>query len=246
MPVLHALVHAEHEGPARIAEVALGLGLELRLYLVGHGEPVPAAIPAGDLLLVMGGMMGVEDRDDPRYPFLTPEIALIKRCLTENTPIIGVCLGAQLLAHAAGGRVHPLEVGEPPVRLREVGWGAIHFLADATSEPVLAGLDSAEPVLMWHGDTFTLPPGAVLLGSTLACPNQLFRIGQRAWGLQFHVEITAEAIPQWVATDAAYVLGAGGPGLAQRILDDTKRLMPRHQIQGNRLLANILQACLQA
>jgi GMP synthase-like glutamine amidotransferase len=243
MPALHALVHAHLEGPARIADLATEAGYEVIVRNLHQGDQVPADIPAGDLLVVMGGPMGVGDIDDARYPWLAQEVALIRRCLAGAIPVIGVCLGAQLLAHAAGAKVYPLTVGEPPVRHREVGWGAIHFTRSATDEPVLTGLDPAEPVLHWHGDTFDLPSGATLLGSTLACPNQFFRIGRRAWGLQFHIEIITEAVAGWVAADADFVIAAGGRDLGQRILSDTALLMPRHRVQGDRLIRNILATC---
>lgn len=240
MPRLTVLQHLDLEGPARIAVVAAGLGWPIEVRPLHQGAPVPDQTVSDELLVVMGGPMGVGDIGDPRWPFLAREVGLLRRVLTDGHAVLGICLGAQLLAHAAGAHVAPLLVGDPPVRHREVGWGAISLLH--SEEPVLAGLDPAETVLHWHGDTFTLPPGAIPLAATLACPQQMFRIGARAYGLQFHVEIDAEAVARWVTEDAAFVHAANGPGGGERILADTARFMPRHRVQGDRLIRNLLLA----
>jgi len=241
MPTAHVLIHADQEGPARLGDLLREAGWILRPYQLFLGDAVPPSIPRGDLLVVMGGPMGVGDVGSPAYQFLAPEADLLRRCLADDTPIIGICLGAQLIAHAAGARVYPLTVGDPPVRHREVGWGALHFTATAQDEPVLAGLDPSEIVLHWHGDTFNLPRGATLLASTLACPNQFFRLGQRVWGLQFHVEVTASLVPLWLAADAEFVRTANGPQGEDRILADTARHILRHRQQGDRLLRNLIR-----
>jgi GMP synthase-like glutamine amidotransferase len=123
-----------------------------------------------------------------------------------------------------------------------VGWGAVTFVASPDSEPVLGGMDESEVVLHWHGDTFDLPRGATRLAGTLACENQMFRYGRRAFALQFHVEVTAAEVKRWAHEDAAFVQAANGPGGAERILADTDRFMPRHRLVGDRLIRNIVQA----
>jgi GMP synthase-like glutamine amidotransferase len=133
-------------------------------------------------------------------------------------------------------------VGEPPVRHREVGWGAVTLVTSPDREPVLAAMNPSEVVLHWHGDTFDLPAGGVRLASTLACENQMFRFGRRSYALQFHVEVTADDVKQWTREDAAFVLAANGPGGAERILSDTDRYMPRHRQVGDRLIRNMLAA----
>jgi GMP synthase-like glutamine amidotransferase len=218
--------------------------MDIVTHRLCDGAPVPETLPEGDVLVVMGGSMGVGDCDDPRYPFLRKELALLERLARDDRPILGVCLGSQLLAAALGARVYPLHVGEPPVRHREVGWGAVTLARSNQEEPVLAGLDESEVVLHWHGDTFDLPAGATLLASTLACPNQMFRAGQRAFGLQFHVEVTAEDVALWVAEDADFIRQANGDGGARRILADTARYMERHRRVGDHLIDNLLAALL--
>ena len=238
-----ALQHVDLEGPSRIANIAHELGWTIDIRRLWLGDAVPSEMAQGELLVVMGGSMGVGDLGDPRWAFLAAEVALLRSALAAGRPIIGVCLGAQLLAHAAGSAVYPLHTGDPAARHREVGWGAITFTATSAQEPVLTGLDVAEPVVHWHGDTFDLPPGASLLASTLACPNQFFRIGSNVFGLQFHIEVTADQVALWARDDAAFVRAAGGPQHGPRLLADTARLMPRHRQQGDRLIRNLLLAC---
>jgi GMP synthase (glutamine-hydrolysing) len=242
MRSLHVVQHVPGEGPGRIAEVATEMGLTIVTHRPFEGEAVPASIPRDAGLVVMGGSMGVGDVGDPRWPFLAAETELIARCLREERPILGVCLGAQLLAHALGAAVRPLTIGDPPVPCREVGWGAVTFVVPPGSDAILEGLDESEVVLHWHGDTFDLPPGATRLASTLACENQMFRFGTCTFGVQFHVEVGSNDVTEWVHGDADFVRLASGPGGARRILADTARFMPRHRQVGQRIIGNLLSA----
>ena len=177
------------------------------------GDPVPEALAADEALLVMGGPMGVGDRDAPRLGFLPREIALIRRALAARQRVVGICLGAQLIAHAAGARVFPN-------RIKEVGMAPVQW-RHATGDPLLTGLAAEELVLHWHGDTFDLPAGAVHLAETAACAHQAFRL-DRAIGLQFHPEVDADGIRTWLREDAAFVRaanGADGPRLLAAELD---------------------------
>lgn len=237
---LVVLQHVPLEGPVRIATVAERVGLKVEVVRLDQGQPVPKA-PAGAVLVVMGGPMGVGDLGDARWPFLAAEVELLRQCLAEDRPVLGVCLGSQLLAHAAGAAVAPLHCGEPTARLREVGWGAVHWLKDPAEEPVLSGMERAELVLHWHGDAFAIPPRAEHLAATLACPGQMFRVG-RCYGLQFHVEADEATVRAWAEADAAFIHAANGPDGVRRLLADTARFMPVHRPRGDRLIGNILRA----
>jgi GMP synthase (glutamine-hydrolysing) len=155
--------------------------------------------------------------------------------------VLGICLGAQLLAAAAGARVYPNVRPGPdgrPAPAREVGWGPID-LVDAEREPLWAGLPARPLVLHWHGDTFDLPPGAVHLASTPVCRHQAFRLGRRQVGLQFHCELDTTTIATWVREDADYVRDANGPDGGARILADTERVYAAARPLWDRLLGNV-------
>lgn len=244
MRTVHVFQHAVTEGPSAVRRRAEAMGLPVVVHNFATGASVPKELPQGDVLVVMGGSMGVGDVADPRFPFLAPEIELLRRLTAEDRPVLGICLGAQLLAAALGARVYPLQVGDPPARVCEVGWGAVTLVRSAAEEPVLSGLNESEVVVHWHGDTFDLPPGATLLASSLVCPQQMFRAGQRAFGLQFHVEVDASDVLLWLSEDEDFVRQANGPAGASRIREDTARYMPRHRVVGDRLIDNLLAALL--
>lgn len=228
------------EGPGRIEKALRAAGYTLEVRLLRTASDVPSDLDGFDALVVMGGPMGVGDLEDPRYPFLSAELELLRRAVSRGFPVLGVCLGSQLLAAAAGARVYPNLVGDPPRPLREVGWGAVHFVENAKTEPVLTGLDPSELVFHWHGDTFDLPSGAVLLASTLHCKHQMFRLGTSQFGLQFHIEVDAADIEAWLEADPDYVRGALGASGPHRIGEDTRRFMRRYVERGDLLLANLI------
>lgn len=141
-----------------------------------------------DLLVLLGGPLSVNDEAD--YPFLSPELAFVKEQLTANRPVLGLCLGAQLMARALGSRVYAM--GH-----KEIGWSPLGATAAGSRHPLRHLLSPELPVLHFHGETFDLPPGAELLCSTGLCQNQAFALGARALGLQFHPEVTAEQLESW-------------------------------------------------
>lgn len=238
------LQHAPFEGPGRIADVLTHLGYVVEGRHLYAGDPVPQDISEHDVLVVMGGPMGVNDEDLRQHPFLVRELELLRRVIAADRPALGICLGSQLIAHAAGARVYRNMRGEQWVR--EVGWAPVEFLG-VDRHPELAGLAHHEVMLHWHGDTFDLPPAATLLASSAHCRHQAFRLNQcdrsaRQVGLQFHCEVDAATIETWVREDAAFVGQAHGPAGATRILSDTARYEPYHRQVSLRLIDNILRA----
>jgi GMP synthase (glutamine-hydrolysing) len=140
-------------------------------------------------LVVLGGPMNVDQA--AQYPHLTTEIACIREALERGIPVLGICLGAQLLAAALGATVKPNHV-------REIGWYRLHPTAAAGGDPLCRHLDGSQHVFQWHAYTFDLPAGAVHLASTPTCPHQAFRFGERAYGLQFHLEADEHLIQKWL------------------------------------------------
>ena len=189
--------HETHEGPGLLAPLltAAGFTLTPRMRAVHHHEDASA-----DLLVVMGGTMGVYDTQ--AHPFLGQELAVAAERLAAGRPVLGICLGAQLLAAAAGSEVAPgrngLELGVAPVR-----WSAA-----ALGDAVLQGVSARNPVAHWHQDTYSAVPGGVLLASTDRYAQQAFRLGN-SYGFQFHLELTAATFDGWLQ-DAADSLQARG------------------------------------
>ncbi len=180
MPVWPAIQHVSFETPALIAAEASARGIEMPVLRMDLGEALPSAADI-DGLVIMGGPMGVNDTSC--HGHLAGEIDLIRLSLEREIPVLGVCLGAQLMAAATGAAVF-----QGPVE--ELGPGEVRLVVD---DPVLGPAGSDLPVIHWHGDTFDLPAGARLLASSEAYPHQAFRIGRHAYGLQFHVEIGKES-----------------------------------------------------
>jgi GMP synthase (glutamine-hydrolysing) len=140
-------------------------------------------------VIVLGGPLGVYQADE--HPFLDREIALIRACLDEGRPVLGICLGAQLLAAAAGARVYPGERG------KEIGWAAVELSDAGVADPLWAGFPRRFTTFHWHGDTFDLPDGAELLARTPGYV-QAFRLGVHAYGVQFHPEVVPPELESWI------------------------------------------------
>jgi len=161
----------------------------VRYFQAGVDDLSPCIDDRPDLVVVLGGPIGVYESD--QYPFIADELQLIRRRLENSAPILGVCLGAQLMAAAAGARVYPSGV-------KEIGWGPI-ALTPAGEASCLRHLQSSDyTVLHWHGDTFELPNGATLLASTSQVKHQAFTLGANALALQFHVEADPKSIETWL------------------------------------------------
>lgn len=189
------MTHGPSVGPGVFAEAVRGEGHELVEWsALGGGDP-----PAADALLVFGGAMHPDE--DERHPWLAGEFRLLADKLDRGTPLLGVCLGAQLIARAAGAAVGRAQ--EP-----EVGWLPVDLLPAAQGDPVLGGLPERFDALQWHHYTWELPPDAVELATSGVC-TQAFRLGS-AWGIQFHAEVTEAQVAAWLVEDAGDVADPAG------------------------------------
>ena len=208
---------------------ALLRGQGLTLDIVDFQQE-PSAEPRLDGyggLVVMGGPMGANDTD--RYPYLLEVERLCSEAMESSVPLVGVCLGAQIMAKVLGSEVYPNPV-------REVGWYDLTTADGARDDPLFSELEPLEVVLQWHGDTFDLPKDAVLLASSPDCVNQAFRYGENGYAVQFHLEILESMIREWVRRDAARGwLGEEGRISTPRILADTDTYMSRSEELGRRV-----------
>lgn len=193
--------HVPAEGPGVLAGALAEAGVDLDRRRVFDGAAVPGDAAGHDGVVVMGGPMSA--RSDLGFATRRSELALLADAVRRGVPVLGVCLGAQLLAAAAGGEVVAGDSGP------EIGWGRVDLAPAAADDPLLAGLGDALDVLHWHGETFELPPGAVLLASSTRYRNQAFRLGPRAWGLQFHVEVDLEGVRAFLEASGDEAMAAG-------------------------------------
>ena len=180
--------HVDIEGPETLGAFFLKHGFTLSVADLHQGAPLPADLEGVDAVVSLGGPMNVYEED--KYPFLKDEDIFLKKVLKEKVPFLGICLGAQLLAKAAGGSV----VRSPQ---REIGWFDITLRMQGVKDPLFAGLSPVMEVYQWHGDMCVVPPGGVHLAFSDHCPVQAFRVGTNAYGLQFHAEITDKSIDEW-------------------------------------------------
>jgi GMP synthase (glutamine-hydrolysing) len=187
------LQHIACEHPGVFSEVMDERGVEAVPVELDEGERLPDWREF-DAVLVMGGPMGAYEEVD--HPWLVAEKELVREAAEDGRPVLGVCLGVQVLASALGAEVRPIENGA------EVGLLPVELTAEGREHPLFAGIDEPLVTLQWHGDTFDLPEGATLLASSPAARHQAFQTGEAGYGVQFHMEVTAEMAREWAEVPA--------------------------------------------
>jgi GMP synthase-like glutamine amidotransferase len=229
---LLVLQHIACEHPGVFSEVMAERGVDSVAVELDAGERIPDW-HGFDGVIAMGGPMGAGD--EAEYPWLGTEKRLVREVVADGRPFLGVCLGVQLFAAALGAPVYPAE--RPEVGLLEV-----ELTPAGREDPLFAGLDDRLVSLQWHGDTFDLPDGAVHLAWSEQVANQAFRAGERAYGVQFHLEVTGEMAREWALVPAyrdSLAATLGEQRGAAFIADVERRAEELHPV-ARRLFANWL------
>lgn len=209
MKTLFALRHLAFEDLGLLAPLLQAQGWRIHYYDVGVDELWRLDLSQVDLLVILGGPIGAEE--DDRYPFLVGEVQLVRERLATRRPMLGICLGAQLIARAMGARVRPMG-------RKEIGYAPISLTPQGERSPLAA--IGAQPVLHWHGDQFNLPDGIESLATTPVCPHQAFCVDHHTMAWQFHLEVDAARIEQWLIGHTGEL--AQAQISTQRIRDDAK------------------------
>ncbi len=232
------LQHIACEPPGAFEDVLIEHGATIQRVALDEGDALPAWRDA-DAIVAMGGPMSVND--DAELPWLREEKRLIGEAVRAGVPYWGACLGVQLLAASLGARVYAgpaPEVGLLPVTLTEA----------ALDDPVFAALPREQLTLQWHGDTFDLPQGAVRLAGSPAYPNQAFRWGRAAYGVQFHLEVSAEMAREW-ANVPAYSEALErvlGPGALPRLIAELETQAESMRSRARAMFERWLESCVYA
>lgn len=183
------VMHVPSEGPGTLGSFLVSRNVDIRTVRLYEGESLPPDPSGLDAIVSMGGPMNVYE--DEKYPFLAPETLFLREALGKGVPMMGICLGAQMIARAAGARI----TLSPK---KEVGWGRVSLTEAGIGDTLFRGLPSTLEVLQWHEDMFHVPERGTLLATSEDCPHQAFRLG-KAFGVQFHVEVTREMLSEWFA-----------------------------------------------
>ena len=183
------LQHIGCEDLGTIEQAMIHRGISYRYVRLFDGDPLPEDIKNYSGLIILGGPMNVYEEDV--YPYLKDEDILIKEAVKRRIPVLGICLGGQLIAKATGAKVNK-------GTKKEIGWYDLLLTPGGKADKVFKNSPERLTVFQWHGDTFDIPSDATLLAGSVLFPNQAFRIGDNIYGLQFHLEVTQKMISRWI------------------------------------------------
>jgi GMP synthase-like glutamine amidotransferase len=218
--------HVANEGPGIFKQVLDAYAIPF--HTLETFLPVSFVLP-GDCrgVIILGGPMNVDEESD--YPFLAEEKTFIRELVRKDIPLLGICLGAQLIAQAAGGKVYKADE-------KEFGWYEVHLTREGSQDFLFGGLPESFHVFQWHEDTFTIPLQGKSLVTAAGCPNQGFKVGKRAYGIQFHLEADATMINGWLSSER----DAGHVSSLEIIRQETSEKSTDCVRWGKKLLANFL------
>jgi GMP synthase (glutamine-hydrolysing) len=223
MAKVYVLQHHPAENLGNIADALEAAALAWQYVRIFDGHPVPASIKGAGGLIVMGGPMGVYETE--RYPWLADEMKLIQDAVAQDRPVLGVCLGAQIVAAALGAKVEKNPAG------KEIGWHPVKLAEAAHDDRLMRDLPVAFTPFHWHGDIFELPAGAVALASSDKTPCQAFRYGANVYAFQFHFEVTREGV---AAMAAAWPRELDKEGIAsEQMIAASDRFLPDLERMGD-------------
>jgi GMP synthase (glutamine-hydrolysing) len=233
------LQHEPNVAMGSLSGVLAAVGLDVRRYDLFDSVPDDLPWNAAVGLIVLGGSMSANDGDC--YPFLLKELDWLRTAVERKLPTLGICLGAQLLAKALGANVY--RNAQP-----EIGWYEVELLPAAAADRLFCGRAARESVFQWHSDTFDLPPDAVQLAQSPLCGQQAFRFGARAYGLQYHVEMTPELLESWLREHEAGADSCSGAfgGVRSTVAPDTVHSKVAGRGAGGEVLCAVDSAAIRA
>ena len=224
--------NASGEGPGILADCLQNRGWDREDILLYRGDNISEKWRGHSLLIVMGGPMNVYEED--AYPFLRQETEVIRKAIRTGLPVMGFCLGVQLMAKALGARV---KKGHK----KEIGWYSVHLTEKGLQDPTLKSFPEESVVFQWHADTFELPKEATRIFSSENYPNQAIRIGDMNYGFQFHFEITADMIAEWIKNGMDEIAEMQVEDLNETIIREADIYLPKAHSLAESFFNNYLE-----
>ncbi|HEX9663784.1 MAG TPA: gamma-glutamyl-gamma-aminobutyrate hydrolase family protein, partial [Candidatus Binatia bacterium] len=220
MKKLLVLQHVAHELLGTLNPLLKRAGFRIRYVNFARHPDAQPSLDGYAGLIVLGGPMSVNDSN--RLPHLVTELKLIEEAMRRAVPVLGVCLGAQLIAKTLGADVYPNSE-------KEIGWYDVSPTDEAVSDPLLMELQKTEKIFQWHGETFDIPKSTRHLAFSSLCVNQAFRYGAKVYGFQFHLEVDEPMIHRWlrVAENRKEISSLRGANYLERIYNETPEYMAR-------------------
>lgn len=211
------LQHEPHEGLGALEPIfrANGRKVVIRKLFAGESVPQNEDLCEWEGIVILGGPMSANDGD--KLSFIREELQMLPQVLELKIPLLGICLGAQVIAKGLGAKVYK-------GAQKEIGWYPLDLTESSNKDTIFGGLASPSPLFQWHGETFDLPSGAIRLAKSKLYPNQAFRYTDRIYGLQFHCEMTDFMIRDWVDKGKEELIAAGISG--EKILEGISKCIP--------------------
>ena len=218
--------HIHQETLGSFEEVLWQRGFEIEYFSTPRQDFADIDPMSADLLIVMGGPCGVYQTEE--YPFLENVIDIVKQRLAADKPVFGVCLGAQIMARALGAKVYPGASGQ------EIGWGSIELTEAGKGSAIEHIAADKTKMVQWHGDTFDLPDGAILLASSAQYPHQVFSYGENALGVQCHPEVTGNLLQEWFVMFVGQITGPNPVVPVAQLRAETEQYADTLKTQGRK------------